>query len=84
MMSLYGGMTSSRTKGCGGGRFDLLYASRHPEKNVLAVDIRAPLVERGSVRSSLLDMNTTVFAGKDALLPPTLFRACGCIRAMIQ
>ena len=34
--------------GCGGGRFDLMMAKRFPEKNVLGVDIRAPLVERGN------------------------------------
>ena len=33
--------------GCAGGRFDLLYAKRNPERNVLGVDIREPLVERG-------------------------------------
>ena len=34
--------------GCGGGRFDLMFAKRHPELNVLGVDIRAPLVDRGN------------------------------------
>ena len=34
--------------GCGGGRFDLMFAQRHPELNVLGVDIRAPLVDRGN------------------------------------
>lgn len=34
--------------GCGGGRFDLMMAKRNPDKNVLGVDIRAPLVERGN------------------------------------
>jgi tRNA (guanine-N7-)-methyltransferase len=35
--------------GCGGGRFDLLYAKRHAgTRNILGVDVRAPLVERGS------------------------------------
>jgi len=33
--------------GCAGGRFDLLLAKRQPERNVLGVDIREPLVERG-------------------------------------
>ena len=33
--------------GCAGGRFDLLYAKRNPDKNVLGLDIREPLVERG-------------------------------------
>ena len=34
--------------GCGGGRFDLMFGKRNPEMNVLGVDIRAPLVERGN------------------------------------
>jgi len=34
--------------GCGGGRFDLMFAKRNPEMNVLGVDIRAPLVDRGN------------------------------------
>ena len=38
--------------GCGGGRFDLMMAKRYPETNVLGVDIRAPLVERGNAWGS--------------------------------
>ena len=34
--------------GCGSGRFDLLYAKRNPDRNVLGVDIREALVTRGS------------------------------------
>jgi len=33
--------------GCAGGRFDLLLAKRNPGRNVLGVDVREPLVERG-------------------------------------
>ena len=34
--------------GCGGGRFDLLFAKRNEHLNVLGVDVRQPLVERGN------------------------------------
>ena len=59
--------------GCGGGRFDLMFAKRHPEANVLGVDIRAPLVERGNAwgaHAGIVDnlhfaeCNATVSIGK--------------------
>jgi tRNA (guanine-N7-)-methyltransferase len=59
--------------GCGGGRFDLMMAKRYPEKNVLGVDIRAPLVERGNAWGShaglvdnlhFAECNATVSMGK--------------------
>ena len=59
--------------GCGGGRFDLMMAKRFPEKNVLGVDIRAPLVDRGNAwgaHAGLIDnlhfaeCNATVSIGR--------------------
>ena len=58
--------------GCGGGRFDLLYAKRNPGLNVLGIDIREALVNRGSKWSEVAGVqknlhfaacNATVSAG---------------------
>ncbi|MEO0852335.1 MAG: tRNA (guanosine(46)-N7)-methyltransferase TrmB [Cyanobacteria bacterium J06648_11] len=71
--------------GTGTGRFALALAARHPEWNVLGLEIRQPLVERANAWARELDLNNVHFVFANATVTlPHLFAPHGLDRVSIQ